>query len=207
MSLLFDFSYCFIQLTTPSSPSCFMRHYRISTAAGFGLSSLCGLFFGPVHSLLPFILLGIGVDDAFVIVNAFNRERKGPRTSEDNAALAQRCSRALARAGASITVTSATDLVAFGISASSSLPALASFCAYAAISIFFLWTFVSTFFTATLVLDERRQRDNRRECLCCVTRKNPIDEEEDTGFEEDAVSRYFRNYHAPAILSAVGTYA
>lgn len=176
----------------------------LSTAAGFGLSSICGLFFGPVHSLLPFILLGIGVDDAFVIVNAFNRERKGPRTAEDNEALRNRCARALARAGASITVTSATDLVAFGISASSSLPALASFCAYAAISIFFLWVFASTFFTATMVLDERRQRDNRRECLCCVTRTNPLDETDDSGYEEEFMSRYFRNYHAPAILSKAG---
>ena len=39
----------------------------LSTAASFGLSSAFGLFYGPVHSLLPFILLGIGVDDAFVI--------------------------------------------------------------------------------------------------------------------------------------------
>ncbi len=177
---------------------------RISTAAGFGLSSLFGLFFGPVHSLLPFILLGIGVDDAFVIVNAFDRERRGRRTSEDNAELSKRCARALARAGASITVTSATDLVAFGISSASSLPALASFCAYAAISIFFLWAFSATFFTATLVLDERRQRDNRRECVCCVTRRNPIAEEEDMGFDEDFVSLYFRKYHAPTILSKLG---
>jgi Niemann-Pick C1 protein len=35
----------------------------LSTVAGFGISSLIGLFFGPDHSLLPFILLGIGVDD------------------------------------------------------------------------------------------------------------------------------------------------
>lgn len=177
----------------------------LSTAAGFGLSSICGLFFGPVHSILPFILLGIGVDDAFVIVNAFNRERKVPRASEDNEALAKRAARGLARAGASITVTSMTDIAAFGISSSSSLPALASFCAYAAISIFFLWLFASTFFSATLVLDERRQRDNRRECLCCLTRKKPMDDEEDEkGFQEDSMSRYFRNYHAPAILSKIG---
>jgi len=39
----------------------------LSTGASFGLSSAFGLFYGPVHSLLPFILLGIGVDDAFVI--------------------------------------------------------------------------------------------------------------------------------------------
>lgn len=39
----------------------------LSTVAGFGVSSAIGLFFGPVHSLLPFILLGIGVDDGYVL--------------------------------------------------------------------------------------------------------------------------------------------
>ena len=162
------------------------------------------MFFGPVHSLLPFILLGIGVDDAFVIVNAFNRERKGPRSSEDNEDLAKRCAKAMARAGASITVTSMTDLVAFGISSSSNLPALASFCAYAAVGIVFLWGFAATFFTATLVLDERRQRDNRRECICCITRKDSTKEADESEFEEGIMSRFFRNSYAPAILSKAG---
>lgn len=176
----------------------------LSTAASFAISSAFGLFYGPVHSLLPFILLGIGVDNAFVIVNAFNRERNIKRTDESNDQLADRSARALSRAGASITVTSATDLVAFGISASSSLPALASFCAYAAIGIFFLWFFASTFFTACLVLDERRQRDDRRECFCCLTRKNVNDQNKDDGFKEDIVSIYFRKYHAPIVLSKLG---
>lgn len=177
----------------------------LSIGASFGLSSALNLFFGPVHSLLPFILLGIGVDDAFVIVNAFDRERTAARSTETNTDLAIRSGKALARAGASITVTSLTDMVAFGISASSSLPALASFCGYASIGIFFLWLFASTFFTATLVLDERRQRDNRRECLCCLTRKSKSEEEEEEeGFKEGLISRYFRNYHAPAILSPIG---
>ncbi len=176
----------------------------LSTGAGFGASSGFGLFFGPVHNLLPFILLGIGVDDAFVIVNAFNRERKVARSAESNEDLATRSARSLARAGTSITVTSATDLVAFAISSASALPALSSFCAYAAVAIFFLWFFSATFFTACLVLDERRQRDNRRECLVCCTRKNPMEDDEGDVFEEDLVSRYFRNYHAPAILSRAG---
>mmetsp|Transcript_2466 Transcript_2466/g.3461 ORF Transcript_2466/g.3461 Transcript_2466/m.3461 type:complete len:800 (-) Transcript_2466:32-2431(-) len=184
----------------------------LSIGAGFGISSAFGLFYGPVHSLLPFILLGIGVDDAFVIVNAFDRERKTKRSAESNSDLALRAGRALARAGASITVTSATDLVAFGISSSSSLPALASFCGYAAIGVFFLWLFASTFFTATLVLDERRQRDNRMECVCCVTRSKTLEEldpeerqdGDGAGYEEGLFAKYFRNYHAPAILSTFG---
>ena len=104
---------------------------------------------GPVHSILPFVLLGIGVDDAFVIANAFDREREGvSRESEDDDALVKRGARALARAGASITVTSATDLVAFAISATSSLPALASFCAFASVCIFFLWAFAGEYHKA-----------------------------------------------------------
>jgi Niemann-Pick C1 protein len=174
----------------------------LSTIAGFGISSLCGLFFGPVHSLLPFILLGIGVDDAFVITNAINRERKNPRKGEEDEHLIKRCAKGLSKSGTSITVTSATDLVAFAISSSSALPALASFCAYAAISIFFLWFFAATFYTACLVQDEKRQRDNRRDLLCCIQRKQ--EPEEDVAFEENMLSRYFRNYHAPAILSQVG---
>ena len=32
----------------------------LSVGAGFGVSSAVGLFYGPVHTLIPFILLGIG---------------------------------------------------------------------------------------------------------------------------------------------------
>lgn len=165
---------------------------------------LLGLLYGPVHSVLPFVLLGIGVDDAFVIANAFDREREGvPRDTEDDESMVKRGARALARSGASITVTSLTDLVAFAISSSSALPALGSFCAFASINIFFLWALSATFFTATMLLDEKRQRANRRDMLCCFTRK-AIKDEEDTGSKEGIISKYFRNYHAPAILSKPG---
>jgi len=183
----------------------------LSTGAGFGISSAIGLFYGPVHSVLPFVLLGIGVDDVFVIVNAFDRERGATsREFETNADLIKRSASALARAGASITVTSMTDLVAFAISASSGLPALASFCGYAAVCITFLWLFASTFFTGCLVLDERRQRDNRRECICCLSRSPKVLDGEEPSlpnkdvFKENFVSKYFRKYHCPAILSKAG---
>ena len=185
-----------------------MALVAFATLAGFGVASLTGLLYSPMHSVLPFVLLGIGVDDAFVIANAFDREREGiPRASEDNESIIKRGSRALARAGASITVTSLTDLVAFAISSSSAIPALASFCAYASYCIFFLWTLAATFFVSCMVIDEKRQRDNRMDCLVCLTRNEyKVDavEEEDTGSKEGFISRYFRNYHAPTILSKHG---
>lgn len=186
----------------------------LSVAASFGVASVAGLFYGPVHSLLPFVLLGIGVDDAFVIVNAFHREQANDRCrrSSDIATdqdIADRCRRGLARAGASITVTSATDLVAFAISSTSALPALASFCAYASIGIFFLWFFSVTFFTAALVLDERRQRDNRMEIFFCFRRSENLKDDngnQEERFQEGHLSNYFRRFHAPLILSTCGKF-
>ena len=45
----------------------------------FGLGSALGLFFGPVHSVMPFLLLGIGIDNMFVIVQCYEniKSRKG----------------------------------------------------------------------------------------------------------------------------------
>ena len=39
---------------------------------GYGLCSLCGLFYSAAHTIIPFILLGIGIDNIFVITQTFN---------------------------------------------------------------------------------------------------------------------------------------
>ena len=44
----------------------------ISYASGFGLVYLLGGQTAGVHNLMPFLLLGIGVDDMFVICNALD---------------------------------------------------------------------------------------------------------------------------------------
>jgi len=180
----------------------------LSTLAGFGLSSAVGWFYTPVHGMLPFILLGIGVDDIFIICNAFDRELKVARSKETDEEIITRSANALARAGSSITVTSLTDIVAFAISSSSSLPALSSFCSWASICILFLWIFACTFFPACLVFDEKRQRDNRRECLCWLQRPNDSQDEnsveEEKGNKISFLSTYFIKYHSSAIFSTPG---
>ena len=40
----------------------------LSMGFSYGFCSACGLFVTPVHNILPFLLLGIGIDDVFVIV-------------------------------------------------------------------------------------------------------------------------------------------
>merc|ERR1719223_1964992 len=95
----------------------------------------------PVHSVLPFVILGIGVDDSFVIMNAFDH-------TDPTMDPPRRMAEALSHAGASIMVTSLTDFVAFAISVSSALPALSAFCMYAAFAVVFLFLLQVTFFAA-----------------------------------------------------------
>lgn len=44
----------------------------LSTLAGYGLSFYFGEYISSMHSLLPFLMFGLGVDDMFVIVNSID---------------------------------------------------------------------------------------------------------------------------------------
>lgn len=79
-------------------------------------------------------------------------------------------------AGTSITVTTATDFLAFMISSTTLLPALASFCIWAAFAVLGAYIFTCTLFVAFLTLDAQRQEANRYDCCCCFVgtpKENP----------------------------------
>ena len=129
----------------------------------YGLATICGIFFGPVHNVLPFILLGLGVDDCFVIFGAFHQP------DVLHLPLEQRMGRALSRSGASIMLTSVTDFIAFMVGSSSRLPALSSFCQYAALGVLMILLLQVTFFAPCVVLDHLRREQKRQDCCCCFS--------------------------------------
>ena len=139
----------------------------MGVATSFGLSAHMGVFTSGMNQLLPFLMLGIGIDDMFVIMAAF-----GNLTPEEREmTLPSRMGETMKHAGVAITITSITDLLAFAIGASTVLPALSSFCIYAALGILFIYLYVITFFLAWLSLDQRRVEDTRDGCVCCWKRK------------------------------------
>lgn len=86
----------------------------LSIMFAYGLAMICGVIYGPVHALMPFLLLGVGVDDMFVIMESW----KNLTLLEMKLPLEQRIALTLKRAGVSVTVTSITDVVAFAVGAS-----------------------------------------------------------------------------------------
>ena len=45
----------------------------MALVSSYGICSVSGFFITPLHNFIPFLLLGLGVDDMFVIIQAFKQ--------------------------------------------------------------------------------------------------------------------------------------
>ena len=152
----------------------------LSTISSYGLCWLIGIKFNKVVQVLILILLGIGVDDTFVIMDSWASLSKVADKKE-------RMITALRHAGPAITVTSITDLVAFLSGSSTSLPALRDFCYYAAFGILFDFAYQCTFFVAIAYFSSLRQESYN---CCCIPRSDSEDEPGDEkSLPEDSPKR------------------
>ena len=85
--------------------------------AGFGLAMWCRVPFVSMVGVLPFLILGIGIDDMFILVDELDRQHT-------SLSVVDTVKEVMARSGATITMTTVTDLVAFAVSTSTSFPAI-----------------------------------------------------------------------------------
>jgi len=129
--------------------------------AGYGTAMLLGVPFTVLQQILPFILVGIGIDDAFVISGAFD-------ATDPSLGFPERMEKAIQRVGVSITLTKVTSLAAFLLGATCAFPSVQYFCYYASTSVFFIWLLHLTTFCALLTLDAQRQRAKRLDPFLCV---------------------------------------
>eukprot|EP00996_Jenningsia_fusiforme_P001768 NODE_262_length_2571_cov_16.693894_g240_i0.p1 GENE.NODE_262_length_2571_cov_16.693894_g240_i0~~NODE_262_length_2571_cov_16.693894_g240_i0.p1 ORF type:complete len:822 (+),score=177.04 NODE_262_length_2571_cov_16.693894_g240_i0:206-2467(+) len=165
----------------------------LTIAATFGMCSAFGLFYGPVHSVLPLLLLGIGADDAFVITASFDH-------IDPNRPIRERIALSLSKAGAAVTVTSLTNSCAFFIGSITVFPALRSFALWAAIGVMMDFVLQSTFYVACLTLDARRQAARKMDMLCCVSAGSP-NKECCGSSEPGSLRRFFKNKFSRVILN------
>lgn len=85
--------------------------------AGMGIASWCQVTFVNMVGVVPYLVISIGIDDMFILVDELDRE---PR----HFGVVRTIKEVMTRTGATITMTTLTDLVAFVVSTSSSFPAI-----------------------------------------------------------------------------------
>ncbi len=89
----------------------------LGIVAGFGLAMWCRVPFVSIVGVLPFLVLGIGIDDMFIMVDELDRQPRDLSKTDTIKAV-------MKRSGATVTMTTMTDLVAFAVSTSTSFPAI-----------------------------------------------------------------------------------
>ncbi|EKX54451.1 hypothetical protein GUITHDRAFT_99930 [Guillardia theta CCMP2712] len=126
----------------------------LAIGSAFGLMGYCRVKYNPVVAFVSFLLLGLGVDDSFVLVQAYHYSAAHLPA---DASVQQRMFLTFKTAGTSIFFTSITDFIAFAVGASSSFPAVQGFCAYAASGVILLFVHQLLFFGAFMALDAHRE--------------------------------------------------
>jgi len=147
-----------------------------SIMASFGILFIIGIPFTTQTMMVPFLMFGIGLDDAFIIHGSYNRRAHIKDIKE-------RIHSTMEDVGVSIFLTTVTSMLAFILGSFSDIAAVRWLCMYAfpCIGIDFLYQI--TFFVAMVTLDERRIEEGRMDFCSCITVR-PTDPDEGNGADD-----------------------
>ncbi|XP_076381020.1 NPC intracellular cholesterol transporter 1 homolog 1b isoform X2 [Megalopta genalis] len=143
--------------------------------------------------VIPFLVLAIGVDNIFILVQTHERH---PKHVEQT--IPEHVADILAKVGPSMLLTSASECLCFLIGTLSSMPAVNTFALYASLSIFFNFLLQTTAFVSLLSLDAKRLQNNYLDVLCCVKVKSDEDRKVDENYS--FVQTIFKRFYTPFIM-------
>ncbi|WKX95150.1 hypothetical protein Q1695_011979 [Nippostrongylus brasiliensis] len=115
-----------------------------------GLLFWMGFPFSNILTVVPFLVVTIGIDDAFLILAGWRQSTKG-------APVEQRMAESVSISGASVTVTSVTDVLCFAIGLFANMPVVRLFCLFTTFALFLDFVYQLTLFTGVMSLIVRRQ--------------------------------------------------
>ncbi|XP_041848223.1 NPC intracellular cholesterol transporter 1 [Melanotaenia boesemani] len=162
-----------------------------SVSSSLGIFSYAGIPLTLiVIEVIPFLVLAVGVDNIFIIVQTYQRDERMPQEE-----LHHQIGRILGDIAPSMFLSSFSETVAFFLGALSNMPAVRTFSLFAGLAVFIDFLLQISCFVSLLGLDARRQEGNRFDICCCV--KLPEGQEVKThGF----LFRFFKKIYAPFIL-------
>ncbi|KAM4606284.1 patched domain-containing protein 3-like isoform 2-T2 [Polymixia lowei] len=177
----------------------------MAVLSSFGLLLYCGMPFSMTVATAPFLILGIGVDDMFIMISCWQQTQVKDKVEDRMAATYK-------EAAVSITITTLTDALAFYIGLLTPFRSVQSFCMYTGTAVVFCFLYNITFFGAFLVLNGRREKSNRH-WFTCLKVPQPESEkynmccvggayDSQTGSEKPIpVSSFIKKYYGPFLTN------
>ncbi|XP_019509402.1 PREDICTED: Niemann-Pick C1 protein [Hipposideros armiger] len=164
-----------------------------SVACSLGIFSYVGVPLTLiVIEVIPFLVLAVGVDNIFILVQTYQRDERLQGETLD-----QQLGRVLGEVAPSMFLSSFSETVAFFLGALSVMPAVHTFSLFAGMAVLIDFLLQMTCFVSLLGLDIKRQEKNRLDILCCVRHA-----QDGTGLQasESCLFRFFKNAYSPFLL-------
>uniref|UniRef100_A0A8C7I4G1 Niemann-Pick disease, type C1 n=1 Tax=Oncorhynchus kisutch TaxID=8019 RepID=A0A8C7I4G1_ONCKI len=128
-----------------------------SVACSLGIFSYAGIPLTLiVIEVIPFLVLAVGVDNIFIVVQTYQRDERMPQEE-----LHQQIGRILGDVAPSMLLSSFSETVAFFLGALSTMPAVRTFSLFAGLAVFIDFLLQISCFISLLGLDAKRQEVRR----------------------------------------------
>uniref|UniRef100_A0A7I4Y6A8 SSD domain-containing protein n=1 Tax=Haemonchus contortus TaxID=6289 RepID=A0A7I4Y6A8_HAECO len=151
----------------PSSQSCMglalagVLTVTYASISGLGLATWFGIEFNAATTqIVPFLTLGIGVDNMFMLLHNYHDVMS--LTNQHEIGILMR------ETGMSILCTSINNILSFLAGTMLPIPALRSFCAQSSILLTFNFIAILTLYPAIISIDLRRRKAGMRDVFCCL---------------------------------------
>ncbi|KAH8413627.1 hypothetical protein KR222_002144 [Zaprionus bogoriensis] len=162
----------------------------MATLAAFGLAMYCGIEFIGINLAAPFLMIGIGIDDTFVML-------AGWRRTPAKMPVHERMAHMMSEAAVSITITSVTDFISFLIGIISPFRSVKIFCTYSVFAVCFTFLWHITFFAACMAISGYRERKNLHAIFGCKVKPMSVAIKEKRNFLYKAIMAGGINHNDP----------
>uniref|UniRef100_H0X7L7 Patched domain containing 3/pseudo n=1 Tax=Otolemur garnettii TaxID=30611 RepID=H0X7L7_OTOGA len=177
----------------------------LAVVSGFGLLLHMGVPFVIIVANSPFLILGVGVDDMFIMISAWQKTNLTENIRE-------RMSNVFSRVAVSITITTLTNVLAFYTGIMSSFRSVQYFCIYTGTTLLFCYFYNITCFGAFMALDGIREEV----CLRWLKKSETLDQKyslfkkfcfpfgsfvDEDGTEIHPMNLFFRDYFGPFLTT------
>ncbi|XP_060815207.1 NPC intracellular cholesterol transporter 1 isoform X5 [Bombus pascuorum] len=145
-----------------------------------------------IIEVIPFLVLAVGVDNIFILVQTHQRESRRP-----NESIPEHIGRILGQVGPSMLLTSVSESCCFFLGGLSDMPAVRAFALYAGMALLVDFVLQVTCFVSLLALDTVRQANNKLD-VCCFIRGSKKDDGEEV--VNGILYKLFKVVYVPLLL-------
>lgn len=143
-----------------------------------------------IFEIIPFLVLAVGVDNIFILVQTCQRDPRKPTETT-----AEHTGRIVGEVAPSMLLSSVSESTCFFLGALSDMPAVRAFALYAGMALLIDFFMQISCFVSLIALDMARQENNRYDIICCVKA-----DKKETKSSEGMLYKVFKDLYAPFLM-------